>query len=68
MSERNFIAAIEALLASILSDEALHGGLLSRGTIRCAMELRSLVAAERRRLALPALTEPDGSRQPRGPL
>ncbi len=64
----DIIVAVTALLASISSDEARHGGLLSRTTIRCADDLRLVVAAERRRQGLPPPSEPDSPRQPRGPL
>ncbi len=68
MSTPDLISAIEAVLASITADEAHHGGLLSRATIRAADELRLLVAAERRRQGKPGPTEPNVPRQPRGPL
>jgi hypothetical protein len=38
--------AVAALIASLLCDEHLHGGLLSRETIRLANELQVLLAAE----------------------
>ena len=62
------LAAIDALLRSIVEDDDRHGGLLSRDTIRRADELRSLVIRERRRRSEPDPTTPDGPRQPRGPL
>ncbi len=68
MSKHDLIAAIEALLDAISSDDAHHGGLLSRATIRTADKLRVLVAAERRRQGRLASAEPDSPRQPRGPL
>jgi hypothetical protein len=60
--------AIQALLASITSDEDRHGGLLSRDTIRKADELRALVSRERRRAGAPDPIEPDMPRQPKGAL
>jgi hypothetical protein len=60
--------AIDALLTSIVNDEDRHGGLLSRDTIRHADELRSLLAADRRRRGEPGSAELDLPRQPRGPL
>jgi hypothetical protein len=60
--------AIDALLHSIVEDEDRHGGLLSRGTIRCADELRSLMSRERRESGEPEPDAPDSPRQPRGPL
>jgi hypothetical protein len=43
------LKTVDALLASIRSDEAAHGGLLSRSTIRAADEVRIAVARERQR-------------------
>jgi hypothetical protein len=64
----DLVVAVTALLASISSDEARHGGLLSRTTIRCADDLRLAVAAERRRKGQPEPAEPAVERQPGGPL
>lgn len=59
---------IEKLLRSIWADEDQHGGLLSRDTIRCADELRALLAEERRRQGMSEPADPDVPRQPRGAL
>lgn len=40
------LAAIRALVAAVLRDEARSGGLLSRDTLRKTNELMVLVAAE----------------------
>jgi hypothetical protein len=60
--------ATEALHGSIIEDESRHGGLLSRDTIRITDKVRLLVAAERRRRGEPQPPNPDGPRQPKGPL
>ena len=68
MSITSLLETTETLLTRIWTDEDRHGGLLSRDTIRCADELRSLAAAERRRIGVPDLAEPDQPRQPKGAL
>jgi hypothetical protein len=61
------LIAVDKLLQSICDDDVQHGGLLSRQTIRCADELRLLVAGERHRrpgAAPESRPEPPRSRRP----